>query len=115
MNLHLKAFTKIFILNVTHHKIGGKAKTMVVTPSRFHAVRDLQEFKRQITEKGGETNCKKKKKDPLFFEPEMMKQVMDTIGGVLYDRLRKSTIYIWGQSWNLSIVAEDKALYGNKE
>ncbi|MCH4193386.1 MAG: type I restriction endonuclease [Butyrivibrio sp.] len=38
--------------NVTMHKIGGKAKAMVVTPSRLHAVRYLQEFKRQIAEKG---------------------------------------------------------------
>lgn len=38
--------------NVTIHKIGGKAKAMIVTPSRLHAVRYLQEFKRQIQEKG---------------------------------------------------------------
>ena len=37
---------------VTQHKIGGKAKAMVVTPSRLHAVRYLQEFKRQIEENG---------------------------------------------------------------
>ncbi|MFA7109290.1 MAG: DEAD/DEAH box helicase family protein, partial [Sphaerochaetaceae bacterium] len=38
--------------NVTMHKIGGKAKAMIVTPSRLHAVRYLLEFKRQIAEKG---------------------------------------------------------------
>ena len=38
--------------NVTRHKIGGKAKAMIVTPSRLHAVRYLLEFKRQIREKG---------------------------------------------------------------
>lgn len=38
--------------NVTMHKINGRAKAMVVTPSRLHAVRYLQEFKRQIQEKG---------------------------------------------------------------
>ena len=37
---------------VTRTKIGGKAKAMVVTPSRLHAVRYLQEFRRQILEKG---------------------------------------------------------------
>ena len=37
---------------VTKTKIGGKAKAMVVTPSRLHAVRYLQEFRRQILEKG---------------------------------------------------------------
>ena len=38
--------------NITRHKIGGKAKAMVVTPSRLHAVRYVLEFKRQIAEKG---------------------------------------------------------------
>ncbi len=38
--------------NVTMHKIGGKAKAMIVTPSRLHAVRYLLEFKRQIKDKG---------------------------------------------------------------
>jgi len=37
--------------SITKHKIGGKAKAMVVTPSRLHAVRYLQEFKRYIEEK----------------------------------------------------------------
>ena len=37
---------------VTMQKIGGKAKAMIVTPSRLHAVRYLLEFKRQIKEKG---------------------------------------------------------------
>ncbi|TVS13284.1 MAG: type I restriction endonuclease subunit R [Planctomycetaceae bacterium] len=36
----------------TRHKIGGKAKAMVVTSSRVHAVRYKQEFDRQIKEKG---------------------------------------------------------------
>lgn len=38
--------------NVTRHKIRGRAKAMVVTPSRLHAVRYLLEFRRQIAEKG---------------------------------------------------------------
>lgn len=37
--------------NITMHKIGGKAKAMIVTPSRLHAVRYLMEFKRQIQKK----------------------------------------------------------------
>lgn len=37
--------------NVTKHRIGGRAKAMVVTPSRLHAVRYLLEFKRQMKEK----------------------------------------------------------------
>ena len=38
--------------NVTAYKIGGNAKAMVVTPSRLHAVRYVQEFRRQIKIKG---------------------------------------------------------------
>lgn len=34
------------------HKIGGRAKAMVLTPSRLHAVRYRQAFERYITEKG---------------------------------------------------------------
>ena len=37
--------------NVTMHKINGKAKAMIVTPSRLHAVRYLKEFRRQIEDK----------------------------------------------------------------
>ena len=36
----------------TRHKIGGKAKAMVVTSSRLHAVRYKQAFDRYVTEKG---------------------------------------------------------------
>jgi type I restriction enzyme, R subunit len=36
----------------TRHKIGGRAKAMVVTSSRLHAVRYKQEFDKQIAEKG---------------------------------------------------------------
>lgn len=36
----------------TRHKVGGKAKAMVVTSSRLHAVRYKQEFDRYIAEKG---------------------------------------------------------------
>jgi len=36
----------------TRHKIGGKAKAMVVTPSRLHAVRYKQAFDRYIKAKG---------------------------------------------------------------
>jgi type I restriction enzyme R subunit len=38
--------------NFTMHKIGGKAKAMVVTSSRLHAVRYKQAFDKYITEKG---------------------------------------------------------------
>ena len=34
--------------NITAHKIGGKAKAMLVTPSRLHALRYVEEFKRQL-------------------------------------------------------------------
>jgi len=36
----------------TRHKIGGRAKAMVVTSSRLHAVRYKQEFDKYIAEKG---------------------------------------------------------------
>ncbi len=36
----------------TRHRIGGKAKAMVVTSSRLHAVRYKQEFDRQIKQNG---------------------------------------------------------------
>ena len=41
---------------VTKTKIGGKAKAMVVTSSRLHAVRYLREFRRQILDKGYDLN-----------------------------------------------------------
>src|SRR5690606_36045233 len=34
------------------HKIGGRAKAMVLTPSRLHAVRYIQAFQKYIEEKG---------------------------------------------------------------
>jgi len=37
---------------ITRHKIGGRAKAMVVTASRLHAVRYYREFKRYIELKG---------------------------------------------------------------
>ena len=39
-------------MSITRHKMGGREKAMVVTPSRLHAVRYVQEFRRQIAEKG---------------------------------------------------------------
>lgn len=39
-------------MDITRHKMNGRAKAMVVTPSRLHAVRYAKEFKRQIEEKG---------------------------------------------------------------
>jgi type I restriction enzyme R subunit len=38
-------------MDITRHKMNGRAKAMVVTPSRLHAVKYVQEFKRQIEEK----------------------------------------------------------------
>ncbi len=39
-------------IGITSKKMNGKAKAMIVTPSRLHAVRYLHEFKRQIAAKG---------------------------------------------------------------
>jgi len=38
--------------NITKNKIGGRAKAMIVTSSRLHAVRYLFEFRRYIKQKG---------------------------------------------------------------
>ena len=57
-NLHawvLRQKTKIMVeqfRSVTKKEISGRAKAMVVTPSRLHAVRYMQEFKSYIKEKG---------------------------------------------------------------
>lgn len=39
-------------MNFTRHKIGGKAKAMVVTPSRLHAVKYKLAFDKYISDKG---------------------------------------------------------------
>lgn len=52
---NLKQKTAIMIeqfREITQHKIKGKAKAMVVTPSRLHAVRYFNEFKSYIKQKG---------------------------------------------------------------
>ncbi len=50
----------------------------------------------------------------MFSDPDMMKQVMDTVGGVLYERLRKGIHYDTTESAPVSMVAEDKAIYNTK-
>ena len=45
-------------LNTTSKKIGGRAKAMVVTPSRLHAVRYLKEFRKYIKEHHLDDNIK---------------------------------------------------------
>jgi type I restriction enzyme R subunit len=58
MSLHphnIAQKTEVMIEHFRHftmHKIGGKAKAMVVTSSRLHAVRYKQEFDKYIAEKG---------------------------------------------------------------
>lgn len=58
MSLHphnIAQKTEVMVEHFRHftmHRIGGKAKAMVVTASRLHAVRYKQEFDRYITEKG---------------------------------------------------------------
>lgn len=50
-NLSQKAAIMIeHFLNTTQYKIGGKAKAMVVTSSRLHAVRYIKEFRRYIAD-----------------------------------------------------------------
>lgn len=51
----------------------------------------------------------------MFSDPEMMQMVMDTVGGVLYERLKKkkSVVYQMPER-TLSMVAEEPAPYGKK-
>ena len=50
----------------------------------------------------------------MFSDPDMMKQVMDIIGSVLYERLKKQ-VYYYEPKETLSMVAEDTLPYGKKE
>lgn len=50
----------------------------------------------------------------MLSDPDMMKQVMDTIGSVLYERLKKK-IYYYEPKTTLSMVVEDSVPYGKKE
>ena len=49
----------------------------------------------------------------MFTDPEMMQQVMDTIGGVLYERLRKGIRYDVTESAPVLMIAEDTVKYGD--
>jgi type I restriction enzyme R subunit len=49
----------------------------------------------------------------MFSDPEMMSMVMDSVGGVLYERLKKKTVYTMPErTW--SMVAESPVEYGKK-
>ena len=50
----------------------------------------------------------------MFSDPDMMEQVMDTIGGVLYERLRKGIHYDTTESAPVSMVAENTVPYNTK-
>lgn len=67
--------------SVTMHKINGKAKAMVVTPSRLHALRYVQEFRRQIEEN---------KYDNLYVLAAFSGEIED--GGITYteEKLNKT-------------------------
>ena len=52
----------------------------------------------------------------LFTNPEMMQQVMETVGSVLYERLKKKkTIKYEIPEQPLILVAEGRAPYGEKK
>ena len=46
----------------------------------------------------------------MFYDPDMMKQVMDSVGAVLYERLKKKD-YNAEQDSQLSMVAEGNLEY----
>lgn len=50
----------------------------------------------------------------MFSDPDMMKQVIDTIGGVLYERLRKGIHYDTTESAPVQMVAENTVPYNTK-
>ena len=51
----------------------------------------------------------------MFSDPEMMQMVMDTVGGVLYERLKKKKTVVYQMpERTLSMVAEEPAPYGKK-
>lgn len=51
----------------------------------------------------------------MFSDPEMMQMVMDTVGGVLYERLKKKKTFMYQMpEQELSMVAEEAVEYGKK-
>lgn len=52
----------------------------------------------------------------MFSDPEMMQMVMDTVGGVLYERLKKKKAFVYQMpKRELSMVAEEPVVYGSKK
>ena len=43
----------------------------------------------------------------MFKEPDMMKQVMDTLGAVLYEKLKRKSDVVYSFEPEMSMVAED--------
>ena len=50
----------------------------------------------------------------LFQEPDMMKQIMDTLGTVLYEKLKRNSDVVYSFEPKMSMVAEDMQ-YGKEE
>lgn len=50
----------------------------------------------------------------MFSDPSMMKQILDTIGPVFHERLKKQ-FYYYVSKTTLSMVEEDFVPYGKKE
>jgi len=92
---------------ITKYKIGGKAKAMIVTASRLHAVRYLLEFKKQIKEKNL-TNCdvlvafsgEVKDKEETYTEESLNK---DKYGNVIKENQLPKNFH---DDFNMLIVAE---------
>ena len=52
----------------------------------------------------------------MFSDPELMRQVMETVGGVLYERLKKNKAVTYElPEQPVMMVAEDPAPYGKKD
>lgn len=96
-------------LNTTQYKIGGKAKAMVVTSSRLHAVRYLKEFRRYIKEHNLENvdvlvafSGKINDKGETYTEPKLNKDYKSNNEEIKENQLPKR----FSEDYNILIVAD---------
>jgi len=90
----------------TKHKIGGRAKAMVVTSSRLHAVRYKQEFDRQIAEKGYSDIKTLVAFSGEVFDPDLPSKAYTEVGMNLGIREKALPEKFAGDDYQLLLVAE---------
>ena len=109
-NLSQKAAIMIeHFLNTTQYKIGGKAKAMVVTSSRLHAVRYLKEFRKYIKEHNLENidvlvafSGEVKDEGKVYTEPKLNKDYKGNNQEIKENQLPKR----FNEDYNVLIVAD---------